>query len=695
MKRKMIGAAAAYMSGLFFASFFTGGSDLLLLAGLLPIFFIICAAIKLPKSDVILLLTVFAVAFTCGSLYERFVYDKITSYSGKNVDYIGEITDVEYYSDAKALYTLDGKINSEINARITYFGDAYDADIGDILSFENCTLSFPEKDYLFDAQSYYKSSEIFLTIDKAEKVTFTQTDSHIIKRAINLYRDRITSEFVQTLGKSEGGFLSGLVFGITDNIGDAEKNLLYRCGIGHIMSVSGLHVSIIAALLMTLLQRLGGGRYLSFAVMNVFLVLMIIMVKSPISAIRSAIMLDFIYGAKILRRQNDSLNSLSMAVLLICLSNPFVIFDRGFLLSISGTYGIAVFGPYMTRAMKSETLPQKFLKSAATMLSVMLVIMPLNVLYFEESSIISPIVNLLFVPLCVAAMVIGVVYALSGGLLSMLSVSGLLIKWVNVVTDFIGRVEFFHFSSGNSQMFILAMIFSAAVIGVYALFKNRKLTALTLAGAFSLFFFTSATNMSIQRNKLKAVVLGRGENAVVIVTYKGTADVIDLSGHHKSPDYVRKYLASNGINELNSLVLTNDINAQYAAYENSLTLVKINSLLVAGESENVTENFCPTYISDECQLRIQNKNYELEYTEGELKISSGELKLEITNVNSPESDADLAIRYGRITNNSEIYNDSHTIYLDSTDKVSSEFSGYNNFEIEISAIDGKYEIRRL
>ena len=41
MKRKMIGAAAAYMSGLFFASFFTEGSDFLLLAILLPVFFVL------------------------------------------------------------------------------------------------------------------------------------------------------------------------------------------------------------------------------------------------------------------------------------------------------------------------------------------------------------------------------------------------------------------------------------------------------------------------------------------------------------------------------------------------------------------------------------------------------------------------------------------------------------------------------
>ncbi|MCD7890833.1 MAG: hypothetical protein LUG26_03415 [Ruminococcus sp.] len=76
MKQKMIGAAAAYMSGLFFASFCTEGSDLLLLAGLLPVLFIAAKPLKIHTSDIIMLAVFFFAAGAVGVTYNNCVYGK-------------------------------------------------------------------------------------------------------------------------------------------------------------------------------------------------------------------------------------------------------------------------------------------------------------------------------------------------------------------------------------------------------------------------------------------------------------------------------------------------------------------------------------------------------------------------------------------------------------------------------------------
>lgn len=696
MKRKMIGAAAAYMSGLFFASFFTGGSDLLLIAGLLPIFFIITSAIKLPRCDSILIAVSFCTAYCVSTCYSQTVYENIVAYNGKTGNFTGTIENVEFYDENKASYILDGKINAETTAKITFYGDAHDVEVGDRLSLKQCTFEIPQNDFLFDAESYYKSDNIFLSAENPESMSFEHIYSHKLKRVINSYRERIISDFTIKLGETKGGFLSGIVFGATDNIDNVDKTLLYRCGIGHIMAVSGLHVSIIMALLMLILQKLRVNKYVSFITMNLFLLLMIILVRSPISAIRAVIMLDIMYSARLFLRQNNSFNSLAIAVLLICISNPYVIFDSGFLLSVSGTFGIAVFGPYMTKDMKDDTVFQRFIKNTALMLCVMLSIMPFSILYFEETSIISPITNLLIIPFCVCAMVIGVIYVISGGLISFLSIAGLMIDIVMAVTDYIGRIDFLHFSSGNITMFMISVVCSAVVIIMYGFFRSRRLTALLLVGAVTVYFFSSATNTAIQKNKIKVVVLGRGSNAAVIITHKKGTDIVDLSGHHRSPDYVRKYLALNGIAEVNSLVLTTDVNSQYASYTKSLSLVDVHTILIAGNYDFPEYGISETIITEDRIITVHNDLYDINFDNDLLTISVGDLNLSFIPTNSDiDKNDDLIIRYGNITKKSKIFDDNRNIYLDTIGESDFNNSGYNNFEIEISDQKSEFILRRL
>lgn len=497
----MIGAAAAYMSGLFFASFCTEGSDLLLLAGLLPALFIAAKPLKIHTSDIIMLAVFFFDAGAVGVKYNNCVYGKITSYSGTEGSFIGEVDDVGYYDNDKALYTLDGSINGVQNAKIVFFGDSCDVSVGDVVTLESCTFSIPDSDFLFDSEGYYKSRGIFLTAENISGFSVEHTDSHRLRRLISSYREKVIWEFRVKMGNTDGSFLASIVFGEKSGLDTDEKSIMYRCGIGHIMAVSGLHVSIAAALLMLLLKKLRIGKLASFAALNVFLGLMIIMVKFPVSAVRAAIMLDFMYSARLFRRQNDTFNFLSGAVLIICLMNPYAVQDSGFLLSAAGTFGVGVFAPFMTSGMKTENIFQRLVKSMAAMLCVTLMVMPLSILYFDETSAISPITNIVLVPLTVAAMIIGFIYVITGGIVSLLSVAEILTDAVLAAADKLGRIQFTHFSCGNKKLFFISLICAAFVIFAAAVIKNKRYISLAVAGALTVFVFSSAVMGKIEQNK--------------------------------------------------------------------------------------------------------------------------------------------------------------------------------------------------
>lgn len=688
----MIGAAAAYMSGLFFASFFTEGSDFLLLAGLFPVFFIIAKLVKLPAGDSLLLALFFGAACCAGGFYDHFVYGRITAYDGVTGSFTGTISDVQFYDGDKASYTLEGEINGVRQAKITFYGDASDVSFGDMMTLENCEFRIPEGDYLFDTGSYYRSRNIFLEAVNADIASVEHSDAKQLKRAVIEYRDRIISEFNIKMGETEGSFLAGIVFGETSGMNDSGKTLIYRCGIGHILAVSGLHVSIAAALLMFVLSKLRVNKFVSFGLMNIFIALMIIMVRSPVSVIRAAVMVEFIYSARLFRRQNDTFNSLAAAVLIICAVNPCSVYDRGFMLSVAGTFGLGVFAPYMTGNMKSDTVLHKLLKSFAAMLCVSLTVMPLSILYFDETSVISPITNVLLIPLCIAAMIMGMLYAVTGGIVSLLTPCKALIDVILFITDKLGRLDFTYFSCGSRKLFTISLLGAVLVILTAAITKRRKFIALSLAGAVTVFIFSSSIYGRTERSKFRVAVLGRGSNAAVAVTYKGKTDVIDLSGHYKSAEYVRKYLLSNGISCIDSLALTVNVQSQYASYAEALELSDIENLLVSGDSAPYDPRI--VFFGDSGFTMVGNE-YSLEYSESVLKISYNGAETWFLPADEELPDSpDMTVFYGNTGKNTPV-TDGRCIYLDELENALYPYSGMNNFEIIISAGSGGFTIRRL
>lgn len=68
---------------------------------------------------------------------------------------------------------------------------------------------------------------------------------YAIERARSMLRDRIEP---YVAGKRFGGVLLALVLGDQRAISDADWNLFNRTGIGHLVSISGLHITMIASL---------------------------------------------------------------------------------------------------------------------------------------------------------------------------------------------------------------------------------------------------------------------------------------------------------------------------------------------------------------------------------------------------------------------------------------------------------------
>ncbi|MBO5163521.1 MAG: ComEC/Rec2 family competence protein [Ruminococcus sp.] len=667
------------MFGLFFASFFFDkfGAVMTVCAALLTAVYGIIK--RFSRADHILIVFSFAAAVTVNRLYTELCYDKIVSYAGSCGSFCGEVTDYDIYDGDLASYVLKGKINDTQKAEITLLTNELDADYGDILSIESCNFKEFESDYLFDSKLWNKSRHIYLEADKIERLTVTKTDSAKLRRVLSDFREHMVSELRVEMGSETGGFLSGMLFGEKQYMEDNVRTSLYRTGIGHILAVSGLHVSIIAAVFMRLMKSARINKYIRFGVVNCIIALLIMTANYPISAIRAALMLDMMYSAELFGQQNDSFNSLSISALAICLCDPYAVYSSGFILSLSGTFGIAVFSPYMSEKFDSDTLFGKLGGIVSAAVCTSLAVMPASVYYFDETSLIAPLANILLVPLCTVSMILGLIFILTGGIFSELLIPAeMMLTAVLKIADITSSVGAFSLPQTCRYMPVLFFTSAALTVFIYLFSGKRSAVAVTVAAAIALNFTAAAVFRKYRDDRLTVAVLGKSGQCAAVISYDGRTIVADLSGHNKTAAYVKKYLTENGFADVDSLILNTAAQSQYSVYIDELKYFPPNNVyvsgteIIGGKSESFGEKGMSARIGE----------YDLELSDNVLTLSVGETELLLLSAaHEYEEQAEITVYWGKTK--PEERRDG-CIYL----------TDINNFEI-LFEMDGEYGIRRL
>ena len=667
------------MSGLFFASFFMDAKGVLMFAAAGVLAVLYGRRMSFKKIDYTVIGGFFAFGVFMSLLYSYAVYLPAQLYSGHTDSFIGEVEDADRYDGDRVSYTLYGRTGGGRLTRIRLFTTDIGADLGDTVCIGETTFAKPESDYLFDAETVYKSRRIALDTSKVKDITVRRKEGFSLRRSLRDYRESKAAEFRTEIGDDCGGFLAGMIFGEKRYLDSNTRSALYRTGIGHVLAVSGLHVSIIAGLIMLLLNRLRVKRFVSFAVVNVLLMLLIALANYPISALRAAIMLDIMYSARLFRRQSDPLNSIAVAVLILGIADPYCVYNSGFMLSIAGTAGIAVLAPYMTKEMERETIVQRLKIALVTSICTTLCVFPLCMYYFDETSLVSPFANILLLPMCTAAMVLGLLHLLTFGLLPVLPIAAGIIKLILLISDGIASVPIFHTSDDTGLLSGLLLISAGVIIGVYLFRRERHLLAVMTACAVVLFSVTSAVTGIVRRRAFRAAVLGSGSSAAVVITHNGHADIVDLSGHYRSAEYVRRYMTVNGISSADTVLLTKNVQSGYSAYEQELGLFPEYTSIVTGD----TKVYCGDAQTAGDSLTVESGGCELTYSDGELTVSYKGMEMSFV---PTSGNGGVTVYYGRHA--------SGVPERGISDDNDDELLTGNSFEISCSR-SGDYKIRRL
>ena len=173
------------------------------------------------------------------------------------------------------------------------------------------------------------------------------------------------------------------------------KDRFARAGMIHMLSISGLHVAIIAGAVALLLQAMRVPRAAASITSVVVTVIYVAIIGAPAPALRSAVMLAMVVASRATQRPTSPWASLAVGAL-IPLAIPATVLDLGYQLSVVGIAGLIASASLARRILEPKLDGWRLKISKELMTSVVATVLtaPLIAWYFGRISLIAPLANL-------------------------------------------------------------------------------------------------------------------------------------------------------------------------------------------------------------------------------------------------------------------------------------------------------------
>lgn len=254
----------------------------------------------------------------------------------------------------------------------------------------------------FDQHFYYQKQKIHASLWAS---SVRAADPKVYAMPEKLYQIRHYWKVIlyHAMGEQEGAVLSAVLLGEKGGMDPELKELYQKNGIGHILAISGLHISFLGLGLYHLIRKAGGSFLVSGTAAMGVLGLYVLMIGPGVSSIRALIMLLIRVAADLAGRVYDMATSIAVAAVCIVIVRPLNLYDAGFLLSFGAVAGIAVVQPYLSLIFHSRGERKGVMKMITegfcAGISIHLVILPVMMYYFFEFPVWSFLLNLAVIPL--------------------------------------------------------------------------------------------------------------------------------------------------------------------------------------------------------------------------------------------------------------------------------------------------------
>jgi competence protein ComEC len=277
---------------------------------------------------------------------------------------------------------------------------------GDYYAIE-CDLKNPEIKYKkFNYPRFLASKKVYQICYQA-KVRKIKKDENNFLIGVDVFLHRkiyrggelLAEKINELFAMPESGYLAGLLLGGDSRLPEDVADDFRRTGMTHTVAVSGSNITIIATALLSVGLFFGLWRQQAFYLVIGGIIIFVVMIGAPASAVRAAIMAIVLFYASQSGRLADSLRVIVLtACLMVFVSPLLLLYDVGFQLSFLATLGIVLFYSPLAEAIGIENdfldLKSIILVTVAAQLGVTGIL----VYTFDSISLLSLPANILILP---------------------------------------------------------------------------------------------------------------------------------------------------------------------------------------------------------------------------------------------------------------------------------------------------------
>ncbi len=406
--------------------------------------------------------------------------------------------------------------------------------------------------------------------------------SYIVNRA----RDQIAQRMQKVLqGQAYLPVLTALAIGEDSAIESDDWQIFVNSGINHLMSISGLHITMLSGLLAYLvwaywrtsapLTLLLPARKASALAGACVAILYALLAGFSVPTQRTVYMLACFACAMMCQQQIQLARTLLLALLLVVLVDPWAVLAPGFYLSFGAVAGFLY-------ALGHRLAQSNWLAAALrTQWVASVILLPLTIAMFQQISWISPLANALAIPVISLAVV---PLTLCGAILPIDSALQLAHGLMAFCMHCLQALSVLPWSHQDMAPVGMASLLLAGV-GVLVLFLPRGFPLKGL-GVLMLLPMLNSAQAQLNKGAMQVTVLDVGQGLAVLVRTQQHQLLYDTGGvwapqMNSGNRVIQPYLRTLGIDHLDAMVVSHHDTDHYGGMETLLHSLPTQTLLTS------------------------------------------------------------------------------------------------------------------
>ena len=485
--------------------------------------------ISLYKTIIIFLL------ITLGITYYRIKRNELSKYT-KETKITGIINNIK-----KTEYKTEIELLAKEKILVIYY-EQIDYKIGDEIKVEG-KLEQPSTNTFFNLFSYkkYLKSKKINYIFKSSKIELIKKNQKLKYKIKNNLIKHIETYMTRN-------YLKTFILGETEEIKDDVIKSYQINGISHLFAISGMHLSLFSTILLYILKRIKIKENISYIIIIMFFIFFAFIANYSPSIIRSLILYILLSINKILKLNLKTIYLIIIDLIILLLYNPFYVYNIGFLYSFTVSTTLILcnniikkYKHYLSKLLITSTI--SFITS-----------IPITISNYFEINLLTPIINLIFVPL-----ISFIIFPISLITLIIKPLDNILLILTNILEQLSQIIEKIKINIVLSNITWYVVIFYYILIFILIKGIKQKKIIKVIPLIILIIIHTNIKKI-ISKPIITILDVGQGDSTLLELQNNKTI-LIDTGGISNSNSSIIKnktipYLKSRGIKKINHLVIT-------------------------------------------------------------------------------------------------------------------------------------------